>query len=66
SKDPFCLNNLAGNAQHALIEKEMKEALMQELTISEDPRVVGPDKELFDSYMRYSPMRYFPQPEALE
>jgi len=66
SKDPFCLNNLAGNAQHALIEKEMKEALMQELTISEDPRVVGPDKEVFDSYLRYSPMRYFPQPEALE
>jgi len=34
------------------------------LKISGDPRVVGPDKEVFDSYKRYSPMRYFPDPES--
>lgn len=60
--DPFCLNNLAGNAEYSAIEKEMKDALLQELKKSEDPRIVGPDTEVFDSYIRYSPMRYFPEP----
>ncbi len=61
--DPYCLNNLAGNADFTSIESELKTALMVELEKSEDPRVVGPDKEVFDSYIRYSPMREFPKPE---
>jgi uncharacterized sulfatase len=36
---------------------------MKELEKSGDPRVVGPDKEVFDSYKRYSPMRDFPEPK---
>ncbi|QGY45422.1 sulfatase-like hydrolase/transferase [Maribellus comscasis] len=64
--DPYCLNNLAGDPDYAGIEKEMKDALMNELRKSEDPRVVGPDKEVFDSYLRYSPMREFPKPEGME
>lgn len=60
--DPLCLNNLAGKEQFAKIEKEMKEKLMSELKETKDPRVVGPDKEIFDSYKRYSPIRYFPKP----
>jgi len=35
---------------------------MEELKRSEDPRVVGPDKEIFDSYPRFSPIREFPKP----
>lgn len=62
-KDPYCLKNLAGMAHHQAIEGEMKDALMKELTRSEDPRVVGPDTEVFDSYIRYSPIREFPRPE---
>ena len=62
-KDPYCLNNLAGNKNYEDIEKEMREALMTELVQSKDPRVVGPDKEIFDSYIRYSRMREFPKPE---
>ena len=61
--DPYCLNNLAGNPDYAVVEKEMKEALMNELKKSEDPRLVGPDKEVFDSYIRYSPMRDFTEPK---
>ncbi|WP_319481844.1 sulfatase [uncultured Draconibacterium sp.] len=61
--DPFCMKNLAGNPDYSAIEKEMKNALMNELKKSGDPRVVGPDKEVFDSYIRYSPMREFPTPE---
>jgi uncharacterized sulfatase len=54
---------LAGNPDYADIEQEMKDALMNELKKSKDPRVVGPDKEVFDSYLRYSPIREFPKPE---
>lgn len=62
SEDPFCLDNLSGNRQYHEIEKEMKEILIKELDQSNDPRVVGPDKEIFDSYTRYSRMREFPRP----
>ena len=40
----------------------MKSVLMKELKNSEDPLVVGPDKEIFDSYVRYSPIWEFPYP----
>ena len=62
-KDPFCMVNLAGDPGYANIEQEMKNVLMNELKKSGDPRVVGPDKEVFDSYLRYSPIREFPKPE---
>jgi len=65
-EDPFCLTNLAGDPKHSKIEQEMKEVLMEELKKSGDPRVVGPDKEVFDSYIRYSPMREFPKPNGSE
>ncbi|WP_319501444.1 sulfatase [uncultured Draconibacterium sp.] len=61
--DPYCMNNLAGNPRYSAIESEMKDVLMSELKKSGEPRVVGPDKEIFDSYLRYSPMREFPTPE---
>ena len=60
--DPFCLTNLIGNKAFADIENELKGALMDELKKTQDPRIVGPDKEVFDSYIRYSPMREFPKP----
>lgn len=64
--DPFCLNNLIGNPDFERIEKEMKTVLFEELQKSGDPRVVGPDREIFDSYLRYSPMREFPKPEGMK
>lgn len=62
-EDPFCLKNLAGVKAFNTVETELKTALMNELTVSNDPRVVGPDKEVFDSYIRYSRIRKFPKPE---
>lgn len=38
----------------------MKKKLMEELIITNDPRITGPDKEVFDSYPRFSPMMEFP------
>ncbi len=61
-KDPYCLNNLIGNREYKKTEEELKNALLMELKRSNDPRIVGPDKEVFDSYLRYSPMREFPDP----
>ncbi len=61
--DPYNLDNLAGNPEFASVEEELKQALMAELEKSQDPRVVGPDSEIFDSYIRYSPMREFPEPK---
>jgi uncharacterized sulfatase len=61
-KDPFCLYNLTENEEYAEIENELKLALTEELKRSGDPRLVGPDKEIFDSYPRFSPIRGFPKP----
>lgn len=61
--DPFNLINLSGKQEYASIEETLKQALLFELTKSADPRIVGPDKEIFDSYLRYSPIRDFPKPE---
>ena len=63
TEDPYCLNNLSEIKSFEPIEKELKEELMKELKETNDPRVVGPDYEIFDSYKRYSRIRKFPKPE---
>lgn len=65
-QDPYCLHNLSGNTGYEEVEKEMRMELMNELKSSSDPRVVGPDKEVFESYIRYSPVRDFPKPDWAE
>ncbi len=62
-KDAACLTNLANNPEFTGVLDQMKEMMMQELTSTEDPRIVGPDKDVFDTYPRYSPMRKFPKPD---
>jgi N-sulfoglucosamine sulfohydrolase len=61
--DPYCLDNLYGVRDYLQIAQEMISVLMNELEKSADPRVVGPDTEIFDTYIRYSPMREFPVPD---
>ncbi len=63
-KDPDCLDNLAGNPELVSIEEELNWELLQELNRSNDPRIVGPDKEVFDSYKRYANIRKFPKPTS--
>ena len=66
-KDPACLSNLANDPELVGIKAQMEELMVQELTLTEDPRVVGPDEGVFDTYPRYSRMREFPKPDwALE
>ncbi|BDD07812.1 heparan N-sulfatase [Fulvitalea axinellae] len=63
--DPYCLNNLAGSEELKSTEASLKEKLFEELKSSDDPRIVGPDQEVFESYKRYSVIRKFPKPEYL-
>lgn len=60
--DPDCLVNLTEDPSHREILSTLKDELRKELVATGDPRVVGPDREVFDSYPRYSPMREFPSP----
>lgn len=60
--DPACLNNLYNAPTHSAVSVNLKNALIEKLRQTEDPRVVGPDPEIFDSYVRYSRMREFPPP----
>ena len=62
-KDPACLQNLADDPEFAGIKNQMDALMVEELTQTEDPRVVGPDEGVFDTYKRYSPMREFPKPD---
>ncbi|OWW26176.1 sulfatase [Zobellia sp. OII3] len=63
SEDASCTKNLYGGPEHERVQKRLMARLNEELEVSKDPRVVGPDKEIFDSYKRYMIMRQFPKPE---
>ncbi|MCL3780560.1 DUF229 domain-containing protein [Prolixibacteraceae bacterium JC049] len=60
--DPYCLKNLAVDVKYKKEMQRLKKALLKKLKATRDPRIVGKDKEVFDSYPRYSHMRYFPKP----
>ncbi len=62
AEDPSCLKNLYGDGEHKQPQERLMKRLKEELRTSEDPRVVGLDKAIFDSYERYSRMRRFPEP----
>ncbi|MCF8224415.1 MAG: sulfatase [Bacteroidales bacterium] len=62
-EDPGCVNNLYGDPAHREMQVVLKKRLIKELADSKDPRIAGPDKEIFDSYVRYSRMRAFPKPD---
>ncbi len=67
AKDPSCLKNLYGNPGHKQTQDRLTMRLKEELIASKDPRKVGPEREIFDTYKRYSRMRHFPGPqEAFE
>ncbi len=61
--DPDCLHNLIDEPGWKEKGAELRKLLYDALERTGDPRIVGPDPEIFDSYIRYSPMRYFPAPD---
>ncbi|MEX0320556.1 MAG: sulfatase [Puniceicoccaceae bacterium] len=60
-KDPGCLNNLAENPDFADIKEELWNKLAVELRTTGDPRIY--DSDIFETYQRYSSLRYFPVPD---
>ena len=61
--DPGCLNNLAEDPQFGRIRAELAARLQVHLAQTGDPRVVGPDFEVFESYRRYGGIRRYPAPD---
>jgi uncharacterized sulfatase len=62
-KDPFCLNNLAEDDQYLEIREDLQEKLEAFLVETADPRLVGEDPDIFETYKRYARIRKFPKPE---
>jgi uncharacterized sulfatase len=65
SDDPSCLVNLADDPAYADELTEHRRALEEYLTETGDPRM-GPDGKVYDRYRRYSKIRRFPAPGAVE
>jgi len=61
--DPYNLNNLADDPEHAETLAQMRGKLFDFLTETGDPRVVGPVPDIFDNYQRFGRMRGFPAPD---
>ena len=63
-KDPGCLNNLAGDPEYRDTKDELSRRLIRYLTETNDPRVVASDGgDVFETYPRYSGLRWFPVPD---
>ena len=62
--DPACLHNLAGEPEHRSTQDELAQRLTDYLTETADPRVVSADGgDIFETYPRYSRLRWFPTPD---
>jgi len=59
---PGCLYNLADDPEYKTLRDELLAQLMEKLTETNDPRVVGPEKGIFDTCPRFLIMREFPDP----
>jgi uncharacterized sulfatase len=60
-KDPGCLHNLAGVREYGEVTRSLRAQLLEYLTRTDDPRVVG-GGEVIESYDWLSgPMRTFPR-----
>jgi uncharacterized sulfatase len=60
-RDPGCLRNLASDPDHAAVVARLRDRLTRYLKETGDPRVTG-DGDVWETYPRYSPLRWFPTP----
>lgn len=61
-KDPDCLDNLASDPEFADMKKQLNKRLINYLTATADPRVVG-NGDVWETYPRVSGLRWFPVPD---
>ena len=63
-EDPGCLKNLAEDDSYQKMKAGLSKRLFDYLTETQDPRVVDSDGgDIFETYPRYSSMRWFPVPD---
>ena len=65
-EDPFCLNNLIEDKNYSSIRAKLKQELRKELIRTGDPRMVGSDEGIFETYKRFSSKREFPKPREAQ
>ncbi|MBT6764483.1 MAG: heparan N-sulfatase, partial [Prolixibacteraceae bacterium] len=63
NKDPFSVNNLAENIDYSKELELMRNKLNAFLRETDDPRVVGPNPDIFENYQRFYTVRPFPKPD---
>lgn len=61
--DPYTINNLAADKNYSGQLKQMRDRLEEFLKKTEDPRVVGPNPDIFENYQRFYTVRPFPKPD---
>lgn len=58
--DPWCLNDLARHPLYRRTVEQLFAELKAELIQQGDPRLVGKNPDIFESYPRFGTMRFFP------
>ncbi len=61
--DPFSMYNLAADENYSEALEMMRNKLYDFLRKTEDPRVVGPNPDIFENYQRFFTIRPFPKPD---
>ena len=61
--DPFTIHNLAEDKKYSEALAMMRSKLDEFLRETEDPRVVGPNPDIFENYQRFYTVRPFPKPD---
>ena len=62
-KDPGCLRNLASDPAFAETRDKLAARLEAHLRETGDPRIVGPDPDIFESYPRFGNILDYPAPD---
>ena len=61
--DPYTISNIAEEEKFSKDLKFMRNKLNDFLRETEDPRVVGPNPDIFENYQRFYTVRPFPKPD---
>ena len=61
--DPFSINNVAMDHKYSKELEFMRNKLKMFLTETDDPRLVGPNPDIFENYQRFYVVRPFPKPD---
>lgn len=61
--DPYTIQNIANDEYYSEELELMRDKLDDFLRKTEDPRVVGPNPEIFENYQRFFVVRPFPKPD---